>query len=667
MNYQDYIALVHEAIAHDRHYYQEFRPKISDEAYDALVAKIKHYEKEHPEKILPTSPTQRIGERPDYDKFRQVAHSDPMLSLANTYDETEVAAFLDRMAKTLGGKRPVCCAEIKVDGLAISVIYENGSFVQAVTRGDGERGDDVTQNVAQIQSLPLSIEMPPHHRRLELRGEVYMPRAAFEAQNAKSIQAGEEPWANPRNAAAGSLKLLDSRQVAGRGLDIIFYGIVDPYAEVVQYQHEVAPFLESHQLPVVPASFFAKCDSLEEVMAFAHKIEKKRASVPFDIDGIVVKLDDIHLRKKLGSTGKAPRWAIAYKFAATRAMTRLLGITLQVGRTGTITPVAELEAVNLAGSTIRRATLHNEDEVLRKDIRIGDMVYLEKGGDVIPKVTAVELSERQADAKIWSMPVECPACGSKLTRVKGEVAWRCSNPHCHDKQLGRLIFFASKAGLDIEHLGKKVMEKLYDADLVHDFDDIYRLTHDDLMSIEGFAEKSASQLLETIHKSKECTLASLIAAIGIPHIGEQTALLLADHFHSLDKLMEASEEELESLEGVGPIVAKAIIAYAKHPDHLQTVKRLQQLGLDPKQKKSKAEDASLPLHGLSFVFTGTLETTSRSEAQDKVRELGGSCTSDLTKKTSYLVAGSEAGSKLTRAEKLGVKILTEKEWLHLIS
>lgn len=664
MNYPEYVRLVEEAVIHDRRYYQECRPLISDESYDALIEKIRAYELMHPEKILSISPTQRIGEKPDYDKFIQVAHSEPMLSLGNTYDKEEVALFLDRMVKGLGGERPECFVELKIDGLAISVTYIDGHFARAVTRGDGKMGDDVTQNVAQIATLPLSI--PMQQGRLELRGEVYMPHQAFLEQNREKKARGEEPWANPRNAASGSIKLLDCTQVTGRKLAIIFYGLIDPDCKIISYQHELGPFLARMGLPVLPDHLTARCDSLEKIMDFAQKIEKKRGELSFDIDGIVIKLNHIAERASLGYTGKAPRWAIAYKFAATRALTTLLNITLQVGRTGTITPVAELAPVQLAGSVISRATLHNEDEILRKDIRIGDQVYIEKGGDVIPKVTEVELSERKKDSIPWSMPKECPACGALLEREDEQVAWRCSNPDCHDKQLARLIFFASKNGLDIEHLGKKVMEKLYEADLVHDFDDLYSLTLDQVLSVEGFAEKSAKQLLESIEKSKNCTLPQLISAIGIPHVGKQMAYLLAFHFGSLDKLALAKEEELNLLEGVGPKVSHSIVAYFNHPDHKATIERLKSFGIHPEEKKLAESGERGPFDGYVFVFTGSLEQMDRDEAQKKVVQLGGSFAGDVTKKTTHLVVGKDPGSKVDKAKKWNIAILDEKEWLAML-
>lgn len=660
MNDKEYFNLIEAILEHDRRYYIECKPAISDEEYDHLLAKLEAYEKKHPEKIVSSSPTQRVGERGDEGSFKQKQHSEPMLSLANTYSRQEIIAFISRLQKIMPEKSIPLCAELKIDGLAISVIYQNGCFVQAVTRGDGSKGDDVTQNVAQIQNLPLRIKELEGISRFELRGEVYMPKMAFTALNEKRKKEGDMLWANPRNAAAGSLKLLDPKIAKDRLLAVLFYGIIDPEGTILSYQHEISDFLQKLSLPVLESQFFRKCDTIEEVMDFIDFVHKQRNQFPFEIDGVVLKVDKIALRGEFGATGKVPRWAIAYKFPSESVATRLLDITLQVGRSGVVTPVAELEPVFLAGSTIKRATLHNEDEIERLDLRIGDSVFIEKGGDVIPKVAGVDLSKREAKAERWVMSHSCPSCKTPLVKEKDLVAWKCPNRKCHSQHLRSLIFFASKAGVDIEHLGKKVMEKLFTEGLIQNFSDIYRLTPDLLIGLEGFGEKSIHQLLQSIQKSKKAPLHRWITALGIPHVGERSSLILEERFGSFAALMKADRQELLSLEGMGPKVAESIMDYFRDPEHAHEIERLRQEGIDP--QKAAVSHEKKRWTGLSFVITGTLSNYGRKEAQEKIIELGGSYSSDVTSKTNYVIVGDEPGSKVKKAKDKGIPILSESEW-----
>lgn len=659
MTHNDYLKLIEEIRLHDYHYYVECRPKISDREYDHLYKKLEAIEKEHPEWVTPNSPTQRVSEVP-HKAFKQGKHDVPMLSIANTYNEQEVEEFVARVHKLLERRDVAFCAELKMDGTAISVRYEKGEFVRALTRGDGRKGDDITANLKTIPSLPLALRGKNIPDVLEVRGEVYMPHAVFEKLNDEKEVAGEEPWANPRNAAAGSLKLLDSREVAKRGLALVFYGIAVDTPHV-KTQDEVHEFLKHAGFPVFEARHRAVCHNAKEIMAFAEKIHKERPKLPFDIDGIVVKVNELRFHDQLGTTGKSPRWVMAYKFAAEQAVTKILDITVQVGRTGVLTPVAELDPVFLAGSTIARATLHNQEEIERKDIRIGDRVVIEKGGDVIPKVVSVDHKHRPAHTHPWKMPKTCPGCGSHVVFSEEEVAVRCPNSwDCPPQKMRRIQFFACKDAMDIEHLGEKVAEQLVSKGLVDRYADIYKLTDKDLAQLEGFKEKSIHNLLTSIDRSRKAPLYRLILGLGIKHVGETTAELLAEHAGDLEHLRHMTKEQLMDIEGIGEVVADAIVEFFADPESHKEIKALLQAGVEP-EKPSRKKVHGHAFEGKTFVLTGTLSIP-RGEAERLIKDRGGKVTGSVSKNTDYVLAGDEPGSKLDKAHALGVKVLDEKKF-----
>lgn len=657
----EYHRLIEEIRQHDRHYYLEAQPTISDYEYDQLLKKLEVLEKEHPDWITSSSPTQRVGEMLTKG-FKQVAHAVPMLSLDNTYSSEELADFIKRVHKLLERTHVEFCTELKMDGVAITAHYEKGLFVRGVTRGDGRKGDDVTHNLKTIRSLPLELTGSHIPESLEVRGEVFMPHKEFQKQNALKEQVGEEPWANPRNAAAGSLKLLDPHEAAKRGLNVVFYGIAEESSHKVISQFACHEFLKKLGLPVFAEAHRDLCKNIDEIMAFADKIEKKRHSLPFDIDGIVIKVDDIRLWDGLGTTGRSPRWAVAYKFAPEQAGTRIRDITVQVGRTGVLTPVAELESVSLAGSTISRATLHNQEEVERKDIRIGDWALIEKGGDVIPKVVSIDPKKRPHGSKPWKMPKSCPSCGTHVVHTPGEVAVRCPNSRsCPEQVIRRIAYFASKDAMDIGHMGEKVVEQLVNKGLVKTFSDIYTLSEKDLAKLEGFKEKSIANLLESIDKSRHVPFYRLILALGIKYVGEETAELLADEAKEIDKLAKMSEEDLVRIEGIGEKTAEAIVEYFSVPAHLKEIHALLKNGVAPQKPKALAHTGH-PFFGKVFVLTGTLKDFSRSEASQHIKDRGGKVSDSVTRKTDYLVVGEDPGSKLDKAKELKIHILSESEF-----
>lgn len=648
---------------HNRLYYVEHAPEIVDEEYDLLFKRLEQLEKEHPEWIAPSSPTQRVNESLT-EGFQTVAHRTPMLSLANTYSKEEIEDFIRRIQKLVERKQFAFTTELKMDGIAISAIFEKGAFVRGVTRGDGRRGDDVTVNLRTIANLPLQLYGDHIPDLMELRGEVFMPRPVFQQLNEQKLQDGEPLWANPRNAAAGSLKLLDPQEVAERGLSIVFYGVAEESSGTLTHQSQVAPFLRSVGLPVLDDT--AYCHTLEEIWQFAEQVRAVRSSLTYDIDGIVIKLDEWKEQRRLGVTGKNPRWAIAYKFAAEQAVTCIQDITVQVGRTGVLTPVAELEPVFLAGSTIARATLHNEEEVQRKDIRTGDIVTIEKGGDVIPKVVNVDFSQRSSDSQPWQMPLHCPCCGTPVVRVSGEVAVRCPNEEgCLEQQIRRIQYFAGKEAMDINHMGEKVVIQLVQKGFVKRPADIYTLTEEQVSQLPGFKAKSIQNLLNSIEKSKEVTLDRLIMALGIKYVGSGTAELLAARAGDIETLSQMKEEELLQIEGVGEKVAQAVVHYFTQPTQLEEIKRLLILGIKPQSVKVQVF-TDHPFQGKTFVLTGSLEHYTRLAAASLIKERGGKVTDSVSKKTNYIVAGTDPGSKLDKGKQLGVMILSEDEFRALL-
>ncbi|MES2345561.1 MAG: NAD-dependent DNA ligase LigA [Chlamydiota bacterium] len=664
-SHSHYLALIKEIEKHDRLYFVECQPIISDYQYDQLTKELEAIEKKHPEWKVAHSPTQRVGSALSKG-FKQALHSVPMLSLANTYSKEELQDFINRIHKLLPRKEITYSAELKMDGVAVSLRYEKGFFVQALTRGDGRKGDDITANMRTIRSVPLELSGTYVPDILEVRGEVFMPHQVFQHLNEELEMAGDAPFANPRNAAAGSLKLLDPRLVSKRRLAVIFYGIAEEEPASIEKQHLSHKFLQKLGFPVFTEKQRAHCKNMGEISEFADVIEEMRSSLPFDIDGIVVKVDEMRYYEELGFTGKSPRFAVAYKFAPERAVTRILDITVQVGRTGVLTPVAELEPVLLAGSTIARATLHNREEIERKDIRIGDFVVIEKGGDVIPKVVEVVAKKRPEKTTPWKMPKICPFCHTPVVHIDKEVAVRCPNSDCLEQKMRRIAFFAGKDAMDIAHLGDRVVEQLVTKGFVSTISDIYSLTDKELSQLEGFKEKSIHNLLASIDESKHVSLDRLILALGIKYVGEGTAELLASHVGDIDVLATMNIEELENLEGVGKKTAHAIVEYFANPMHLKEIHALFKKGVKPKVQKRKVV-IDHAFSGKTFVLTGSLEGFSREEAAELIKERGGKVTGSVSKNTDYVLVGEDPGSKLDKAEALKIPILSEKQFRKLLN
>ncbi len=654
----DYHRLCEEIWEHNRRYYLENAPTISDQEFDRLLAILICIEKDHPDWIYPGSPTQLVGEGIT-GGFPVVKHVTPMLSLANTYTQEEVKEFIKRMQKLLPLEKHLYTAEVKMDGIAVSLRYEGGSFVRGMTRGNGKEGEEITQNLMTIAHLPLRLK-GNYPEILEARGEVFMPLKAFEELNRAKEKREEPPFANPRNAAGGSLKLLDPKLVAARKLDIVFHGIAEISDVKMRSHHEALDELRAWGLPV--ASPRKLCSDFEEIWAFAEDVEKKRKSLPFEIDGIVVKVDDLSSQKKLGVTGKNYRWAIAYKFSAEQAETKILEIVVQVGRTGVLTPVAELEPVTVAGSTISRATLHNQDEVARKDIRTGDTVVIEKGGDVIPKVVAVNLAKRPSHTKAWHMPKQCPACGAHVIHVEGEVALRCPNREkCPEQGLRRLVHFVGKSGMDIENLGEKIVEQLVEKGFVTRFSDIYALKEEQLYQLKNFKEKAVHNLLQSIEASKKVTLDRFIMALGIPHIGAETADLLAEFAGDMVRLSQVTDDELLMIDGVGGKVAESVVTFFADEENREEILRLFESGVLPQKREVKSHKGH-PFYGKTFVLTGALQNYTRDHAAELIRAHGGKVSGSVTKETDFVLVGEDPGSKYDKAKKLGIAILSEKEF-----
>lgn len=663
ITHQAYEKLCQEIWDHNRRYYTDNQPIISDEAFDRLLAQLEAIEAMHPEWISPTSPTQRVNEFITQG-FKSVPHRNPMLSLANTYSKDEIAEFIKRMHKLVEHQQLAFSCELKMDGIAITAIYEKGAFVKGITRGNGKIGDDITVNMRTIESLPLRLygDIVPDY--LEVRGEVYMPHAVFKQLNESRAASDEGLWANPRNAAAGSLKLLDPREVAKRRLSIAFYSVAEDSSSSLSRQYEVHDFLKQLGLPAL--EHHAICYNLDDIWEFAEKVLKLRPKLEYDIDGIVIKVDDLREQKRLGSTAKSPRWAVAYKFAAEQAITRVLGITVQIGRTGTLTPVAELDPVFLAGSTISRATLHNAEEVQRKDVRVGDVVVIEKGGDVIPKVVSVDFSKRIGEGSPWTMPDKCPSCGAAVVKVSGEVAVRCPNSHgCPEQQLRRLIYFSGKSSMDIENMGEKVVEQLVTRGFVKRPSDIYRLSEEQLYQLEGFKAKSVQNLISSIEKSRHVPLDRFIMALGIKHIGSETAELLAKKAGTIETLSTMPMEELVRIDGIGEKVASAVVDYFANEKNRQEIFDLLALGVVPYQLKTVSYQGH-PFYDKMFVLTGSLQNYTRSAAAALIKDRGGKVSDSVSKKTDYLIAGEAAGSKFDKAQMLGIPILTEEQFSSML-
>jgi len=640
---------------HNQLYYQNAQPEITDQEFDALLRELQEIETAHPDLITPDSPTQRVGGKP-LEGFAQITHRVPMMSLDNTYSEGELREFYVRLAKTLGREKILCTVEPKVDGVAVSVRYENGTLKYAATRGDGRVGDDITQNLKTIRSLP--IKLPKNvAQTFEVRGEVYMTRAGFDKMNAEREEAGEPRFANPRNSTAGSLKQLDPKDVAKRPLHVIFYGIGDAGEAKLHSQSDITDLLAAAGLPKADLGW--KCESVEELLGIIHELDEKRKKLPYETDGAVIKVDSFKEQQDLGATSKAPRWAIAYKYQPEQAETKLLAVDIQVGRTGALTPVARLEPVFLSGSTVSNATLHNFEEIERKDIHVGDFVTIEKAGEIIPAVISVAKDKRSGDEKPVPIPTHCPVCGTAVVKEEGQVVLRCPNLQCPEQVKRRLEHFTHRGAMDIRGLGEQVVSQLVDAKLVSDAADFYDLTAESLSKLERFGTKSIDNLLKGVADSKQQPPWRLIFALGIIHVGASSARGLMEHFGSIDELAKAELEDLLKVQDIGGIVAQSIHAWFRNEQHQQLLDRLRAAGLTFANPQS--EKVSSKLEGSTWVITGTL-SQSRDEIADIIRANGGKVSGSVSGKTTYLLAGEEAGSKMEKATKLGVKVVTEEEF-----
>jgi DNA ligase (NAD+) len=649
---------------HEYHYYVLSEPEISDFEFDGLMRRLQELEAQHPELLRPDSPSQRVGGLPA-EEFLKVRHSSPMLSLDNTYSVDDLRDF-DRRVRELAGRENVeYVAELKLDGLSLALTYEDGALVHGVTRGDGTTGEDVTANVRTIRSVPLRVdtrklEAVGNPRRFEVRGEVIMTLKSFEETNARREGAGEPKFANPRNSAAGTMRQLDPRIVAERKLDMFLYFLtVNGRPPLAEHEKNLAA-LARLGFKVNPHRKL--CKSFDDLLAYIQEWESRRDSLDYEIDGIVVKVNDARLWEELGTTAKSPRWAVAFKYPARQATTIVKDIRPQVGRTGTLTPVADLEPVDVGGVTVSHATLHNMDEIERLGVKIGDTVLIQRAGEVIPQV--VKVMKSAADGREFKMPKKCPVCGGDVHRSEGEVAYRCVNAACPARLKESLLYFAGRRAMNIDGLGDKLVDQLVDKEIVRDVADLYSLSQQQVAELERMGEKSAQNLVEEIENSKKAELARLIFALGIRFVGERTGQLLAEHFGSLDKLAKASEEELLQVEEVGPRVSEAIREFFGEKRNRAVIEKLRKAGLQFEQKVVRKTEGKLA--GKQFVLTGTLPTYSRDEAKRLIEEAGGRVIGSVSKKTDYVVVGADAGSKLDKAKSLGVKTIDEAELVKLL-
>jgi DNA ligase (NAD+) len=647
---------------HNYNYFVLSQPTISDDIYDRMMRELLDLEAQFPELITPNSPTQRKG-APAQKEFKAVTHSLPMLSLANAFSDEEMLDFDTRVKKLAEQADIEYIAEPKFDGLAIELVYQDGVLVVGSTRGDGETGEDVTVNLKTIQSIPLLLRTSRNiPEKIEIRGEVYMEINEFKKLNA-SRQSNEEPlFANPRNAAAGSLRQLDSTVTASRKLHFFAYDIGLTQGITIDSQEELLKTLFKLGLRVYP--HFRKCKNIEEALDYYRQLQEKRDQLPYEIDGIVVKINDFEVRRMVGEVSRSPRWAIAYKFPPRQTTTRIREIVIQVGRTGKLTPVALLEPVKLSGVTIQHATLHNEDEIKKKDIQIGDWVLIQRAGDVIPEVVQPIIARRDGSEKKFVMPANCPECGDKVLRLPEEVDFRCPNISCPARLKESIQHFASKGAADIEGLGNKWVEALMKAGLVKEISDLYRLRKDQLLRLERMGEKSAQNLIEAIDKSKTISLGRFLFGLGIRHVGASLADLLATYFQDLKTLMQATETDLLAVPEVGPKVAESILSFFSDSRNRATISELQALGLHIVPHQPAVLKSGVA--GKSFVFTGTLRALSRTEAESQLKKLGARIGASVSRKTDYLIAGAEAGSKLEKAKEFGIRIISEEEFLELI-
>ena len=661
-------AELREAIRkHEHLYYVLSKPEISDLDFDALERELREIEAAHPALLTRDSPTQRVGGAP-LASFPSVTHKEPMLSLENTYSEDEVREFEQRIRRQLGDSPLSYVAEPKIDGLSLSVTYENGVLTRAVTRGDGKIGDDVTANARTIRSLPLVLTAPrngsPVPDSLEVRGEVYLPRSVFTRLNEERTRNDEEPFVNPRNAASGTMKQLNPRQVAERGLDLFVYALARTSGAEPKTQSEALALMRDLGLRTNPE--IRACASLDDALARCAGLREKRHDLDYDIDGVVIKVDSLSLQRELGSTSKFPRWAIAYKFPAERATTRLLNIDVQVGRTGKLTPVAHLAPVFVGGTTVARATLHNAEEIARKDIRVGDLVVIERGGEVIPKVVEVVLSERPASAVPFAMPETCPVCGAQVAAIAEEVDLRCPNASCKAQIEERIKHYARRQAMDIEGLGDKLVAVLVETGAVRNIADLYAIEPDSLARLDRMGDKSAANLVSSIEKSRGAGLQRLLFGLGIRFVGERAAELLSRRFGSMEALARASAEEIDAVPEIGDAVVASLCEWFGAPQNQDLIHRLKGAGVRM-TANSEAPDQPRILEGLQFVLTGVLPSMDRNEAKRLIEGRGGRVTASVSSKTSYIVAGDEAGSKLEKAEALGIKVLDEAGLMRLLT
>ena len=658
------VALLRNKIhGHDYLYYVKDSPEIPDREYDSLYHRLKEIEGKYPECVTADSPTQRVGGKVD-ERFRKVVHPVPMLSLDNTFNVDEVRAFHQRVVKALPDIEESSIeyvVELKFDGLAVALTYENGKLVRGATRGDGVQGEDVTANLKTIRSIPLEISAEPF-KKIEVRGEVYMPRKEFQRLNILREEVGESPFVNPRNAAAGALRVLDPAVTDSRKLSVFIYSVGFLDNNVCETHSELQKNLASLRFPVNEHNRW--CSNFEKTLALIEEWRTKKNDLDYEVDGLVIQLNSLAYRKRLGNTSKFPRWAVAYKYEAEQAETEVLEIVCQVGRTGSITPVANLEPVFVSGSTVSRATLHNEDEIRKKDIRVGDRVVIEKAGEIIPKVVrVVDLKSKRN--KQFKMPTLCPECQTRIFRPEGEAAWRCVNAACPAQLKERLKHFASRKAMDIDHMGPAVIDQLVESGRVENFSDLYTLKQEEVVGLERLAEKSAKNLIDAIEKSKSAGLARLLFGLGVRHVGQRAASILAETFRSIKVLKETSFEDMESVMEIGPVIAESLKSFLDQEANMQDIENLSNSGVVLEDPEAARKEVGV-LAGKQFVLTGTLSEFSRDEAKKKIESLGGRVTSAVSTKTDYIVAGKDAGSKLTKAKKIEITVLDEKEFQKLI-
>jgi DNA ligase (NAD+) len=652
-----------QILYHEHRYYVLDQPEISDAEFDELFNELRALEEKHPELITPDSPTQRVAGTP-VETFGIVQHRVPLLSLANAFNEEELRAWHQRTARIIERDRLAMVCEPKIDGLAVAMVYERGRLATAATRGDGMRGENITQNVKTIRSVPHALKdgVP---ERLEVRGEVFMTKSGFEKLNEQRGDAGLALFASPRNSAAGSVRQLDPAITASRPLDAFIYQVGwHEGGTLPQTHHESLEWLQKFGFKVNPN--IRRFQHIDDVLRFCEEWVEKRESLDYEIDGIVVKVDELGLQRQLGAVGREPRWAIAYKFPPTQATTKLLKITENVGRTGTLNPFAMLEPVRIAGATVKLATLHNEDDIRRKDIREGDTVIVQRAGDVIPQVVGPVVSKRTGKERVYRMPKKCPSCGTAVVRVEGESMYYCPNRLCPAQRYRLLEHFVGRGAMDIDGVGESLARSLMDAGLVEEGADLYRLheKRDELLQLERMGEKSADNVLRSIEASKQRPLAQVIFALGIRHVGYEVASMLANHFGSMQALMDATEEQVEAIPGIGPKIAQSIVEFFKLEENRRTVAKLAAAGVNLREESGGAREG--PLSGLTFVITGRLERFSRDAAERLVKRHGGAVGSSVTKKTDYLVVGEEPGSKLGKAQQVGTQILDEEGFASLL-